>query len=222
MSESDANKILFNIVYKAVPWYVAIVLGMIRYQAIKEDGLTGYITYSRLMKAKLITSYLFGIMYLIPIILAFTVKSYWLYGDLTYWSILYVIFTVVWIFLAILMTLEHERSLPQVWYCHQFFWVTNFVFVIAFSTISYIRGVYEREDGLYDYSAYWFTGMEVIVSLLMVIYMLKTKPKRLRKIPDRLAQSSFTSDKMPPKVTSGNNIEIVMEYKINKKAWDNV
>lgn len=135
MTESDTNKILFNIVYKAVPCYLAIVLGMIRYQAIKEDGLTGYITYSRLMKAKLITSYLFGIMYLIPIVLAFTVESYWLYGHLQYWSLLYIIFAIVWIFFAILMTLEHERSLPQVWYCHQFFWVTNFIFVASFSTI---------------------------------------------------------------------------------------
>ena len=154
MSESDTNKILFNIVYKAVPCYVAMVLGMIRYQAIKEDGLTGYITYSRLMKAKLITSYLFGVMYLVPIVLAFTVESYWLHGDLRYWSFLYAVFTILWISLAILMTLEHERSLPQVWYCHQFFWVTNFIFVIVFTTICYTRNVYEREDGRQDYASY--------------------------------------------------------------------
>ena len=51
----------------------------------------------------------------------------------------------------------------------------------------------------------------------MVIYMIKTKPKRLRKIPDRLAQNSFGSDKMLPKVISVNSIDIIMEYKINKK-----
>ena len=92
--------------------------------AIQGDEVTGDFTYSRLMKAKLIVSYFFGLMYLVPIALAFSVDTYWLRAY-PYYSFIYAIFTVVWIGLAILMTVEQERNLTQVWYCHQFFWVTN-------------------------------------------------------------------------------------------------
>jgi hypothetical protein len=118
------ERVLFSIVYKAIPCYLTIILGLIRYLAIKGDAITGDFTYSRLMKAKLIVSYVFGLMYLVPIALAFSVETYWLYPH-PYYSFLYTVFAVVWIGLAILMTVEQERNLTQVWYCHQFFWVTN-------------------------------------------------------------------------------------------------
>jgi hypothetical protein len=78
-SQTELNrKIMFSMVYKAIPCYVTIFLALIRYLAIRNDAITGDISYSRLMKAKLITSYMFGFIYIIPIPLI-SVESFWLH-----------------------------------------------------------------------------------------------------------------------------------------------
>lgn len=159
---------------------------------------------------------MFGIMYVVPIALAYTVEEYWL-GDDPIYSFLYLIFAVTWIGLAVLMTLEQERHLTQAWYCHQFFWVTNCLFVVVFSCISFAKGIYPKDD----YAAYTFSALEMLLSLLTVAFMMKTKSLRLRRLEERMqAPNSVNSEKMLPKIKSPGTINITMEYRINKKNDD--
>jgi hypothetical protein len=148
-----------------------------------------------------------------PIVMAFTNETYWLYNH-HFYALLYLIFTSVWIGLAILMTLEQERHLTQVWYCHQFFWVTNCIFVTLFSIISLATQVYPSDD----YGAFAFAGAEIIVSALTVGYMLKTKSLRLRRLEENLSPLNRSSDKIGfIKSTPEGYIDISLEYRINKK-----
>ena len=164
------------------------------------------------MKAKLITSYFLGFLYLIPIVLAFFVDTFWLY-DHKFYSFFYLIFTFVWISLAVLMGIEHERHLIQVWYCHRFFWITNCFFVVVFTLISFILQIYNKND----YVAYSFSSIEVIFSLITVGYMMKTKSFRLKKLQEINTPPSRSSETLIPKHSYEGCIDIVLEYKITKK-----
>ena len=116
--------LIIIVICKAVLCCIEIFVALLRYFAIRNDAITGDISYSRLMKIKLITSYLFGAIYLLPIILAFTVKNFWL-NEHPFYSLIYLISTIIWVALGYLMKLEQERHLTQVWYCHKLFWVSN-------------------------------------------------------------------------------------------------
>jgi len=192
---------------------LVLVLGLIRYLAIRNDAINGDISYSRLMKAKLITSYCIGIYYTVPIFLAFTVEDFWL-RDRSGYSFLYLIFSVAWIWLAILMKLEQDRNLTQVWYCHQFFWVTNCFWVTVFSVVLFANNIYHK-----DIVAHAFASGEVLLSLLVVGFMLKTKSMRLRRLEDRYGRDTkldVNKEKLLPK-TYLREINVTLEYKITKK-----
>lgn len=201
------NQLLFSIFLKAIPYFIASIWWFIRYSAIKNDAIIGDNPYSRLMKAKLTVSYLFALLYVTPIPLAFTYKNYWMHNH-KYYSILYSAFSFVWIGLAVLMTLEHERRLTQAWYCHQFFWLLNGICVIAFTIV----WIYKQLFKVDDYVAFSFMSVEIIMSLLIVGFMLKTKSFRIRKLEQRVQlqeQMLYTGNP--------GEIHISMDYKISKK-----
>jgi hypothetical protein len=111
------------------------------------------------------------------------------------------------------MKLEQERHLTQVWYCHQFFWVTNLVFVFVFSTISIALKVYSTDD----YAAYAFLSIEIIFSMLAVGLMLKTKSLRLRRLEEIMMPLDPSTQKSTPGLINEGCIIITLEYRINKK-----
>jgi hypothetical protein len=181
------------------------------YIAIKDDAITGDVSYSRLMKAKLTVSYLLSLIYIAPIPLAFTVNTFWLFPH-PFYSLLYLIFSLVWLSQALLMRLEQERNLTQVWYCHQFFWVTNLFFLAVFTAICLVSKVYKSND----YSVYAFSGVQIFLSFLMFCFMMKTKSLRLRKLKENMHNTSISSEKLLPKPIIGE-IEVILEYRITKK-----
>jgi hypothetical protein len=111
------------------------------------------------------------------------------------------------------MKLEQERHLTQVWYCHQFFWVSNLLFAIVLYIVLFAIVAFKRTD----YVAYSFTLIEIILSLLAVGLMLKTKSVRLRKLEENLIPLSISNIKITPTNKRQGTINITLEYRINKK-----
>ena len=148
-------QVALNIGIRFIPYLIILISGVIRYLAIRNDAIIGDVSYSRIMKAKLFISYLFGLIYISPVVLAFTDDKYWLYNDKPY-SFLYLPFSIIWIGSAILMTVEQERRLTQARYCHQFFWTTNCIMTIILSAVSLVLKVFPKND----FAAYSFMGVE--------------------------------------------------------------
>lgn len=92
MRDKFLYHLLFSIIVKAIPCYICFMLCLIRYFNIKNDGINLKTKYSRLTWSKLYLSYGMSFAYLLPILFALTIKSYWLHEKWGY-AFLYIIYS---------------------------------------------------------------------------------------------------------------------------------
>ena len=204
--EMDATDILlFVFVYKAIPIYIGVLWGTIRYIAIRNDAIRGNIVYSRLMKAKILFSLIMAFQYIFLIIVSF-IEGNVLFEQKEYW-LLYLVYVLAWCGASILMVIEHRHDLPQVWYCHKLFWVLSCLFNFSFMIFLI---VYNNILNIVPIS---FFVIEMVISLSLIAMMLKTKRRSAPTLSAR-RESSPMIERLIPRLKTGT-IKIEVVYKLN-------
>ena len=172
-------KVTLSIIVVSIPWYIALVACVIRYFSIRNDGINRITRYSRLTRSKLTLCYAIAAMYILPIPMSLLVETYWLYQR-WYFSFLYLIYTFTWVFLGLLIQMEHTRNLNNEWYWHKMFWILNPIFILIMSITVIIVDRFPND--IFDYV---FMSLELITSLIAFSFMMKTKKKQIVVPPKR-------------------------------------
>lgn len=141
-----------------------------RYNAIRSDAVVGAVFYSRFMKMKIFVSFCMSVSYLLPIILCYSVETYYFYEHQGY-AFIFLVYCLVWLCMTYLMVLEHKHNLTQVWYCHKVFWSSSLLFNTAFLIVIFCVDIYEDED----YTGHVVTAVEWLLSIVVVVFMVKTR-----------------------------------------------
>ena len=204
-------KVLISIVITAIPCYICLIASLIRYWAIRRDGINRMTKYSRLTKSKLFLCYGSALFYLLPIPASLLIKTYWLNQSWAF-SFLYIIYSVTWLFLGILVQMEHARNLNNELYCHKLFWVLNPIFILVFSITVVIINNFEKD--IFDYC---FMILEFIFGSIAFVFMTMTRKKKQRDIPVRHFSYDMEGDVSLTISSKERPIKVYLNYRINKE-----
>lgn len=155
-----------------------------------------------------------SIFYLLPIPLSLLIESYWLkdYQDGKFWylSFGFLTFSITWAFLGVLIQMEHSRNLNNELYCHKLFWVINPLFIFIISLVVIFISQLDN-----DYVDYIFMTISFAGSVTAFVMMLKTKPKKRVRVPDRESIMESISDANTSISYKETPIRIMMDYSLN-------
>ena len=171
MGFSKSETVVFIFAYKAIPLYIGVIWGIIRYLAIRGDAIRGNVVYSRLMKSKITFSFMMTFQYILHIICSFFDQES-VFFELEGYAFLYLIYFIIWLWASLLMIIEHKHDLPQVWYCHKIFWILSFLFNFAFMIT--LIALLDMEE----VTTKVFLVIETVLPAGLIIMMLKTKKKK--------------------------------------------
>ena len=206
MGFSKSETVVFIFAYKAIPLYIGVIWGIIRYLAIRGDAIKGNVVYSRLMKSKITFSFMMTFQYILHIICSFFDQES-VFFELEGYAFLYLIYFIIWLWASLLMIKEHKHDLPQVWYCHKIFWILSFLFNFAFMIT--LIALLDMEE----VTTKVFLVIETVLPAGLIIMMLKTK----RRNPPSLMVhegGSPISERLIPPLNSGS-IKTEVVYKLN-------
>lgn len=125
-----------------------------------------------------------------------------------WFSLIYVLQTIILIFQILMMRFEYLKKLPYAWYTHYLFWLITLLFHICF-LINTLINQCSGKDVLDCLISYIFDGLRILFSLLLTIYsffkfqdlttgqdyLLSSESKFVFSAPERILIESVSFNK---------------------------
>ena len=132
LSDFFMKKLIASVYIKLLPVVIFLVTSLVRIGCVCKLARPHYTIKSKLHRFRLFCSYFQSIIYLVSLILGYSVDydKYWLSESPDY-GLIYLIFFVVWIYSALTLKIDNNRHLRPALWNHKLFWLLEFIFQIG-------------------------------------------------------------------------------------------